>query len=102
VAVSSAKRLASLPDVPTLVEIGYPDMVTTTWHMLTSPAGMPRDIVGMLNREVIAIMDRPHMRKHFEIDAVETMALTPGQLTQFVRRESEKWGPVARVAAKVD
>ena len=102
VAVSSAKRLAALPTLPTLTELGYPDMVTTTWHMLTGPAGMPRDMVGMLNREVIAIVERPQMRKHFEIDAVETMPLTPTELTQFVRRESEKWGPVARVAAKVE
>jgi tripartite-type tricarboxylate transporter receptor subunit TctC len=70
--------------------------------MLTGPAGMPRDMVGMLNREVTAIVERPQMRKHFEIDAVETMPLTPAELTQFVRRESEKWGPVARVAAKVE
>jgi tripartite-type tricarboxylate transporter receptor subunit TctC len=102
VAVSSTKRLAGLPAVPTLVELGYPDMVTTTWHMLAGPAGMPRDIVGMLNREVIAIADRPDMRRHFEIDAVETMALKPGELTQFVRRESEKWGPVARVALRAE
>ena len=102
VAVSSAKRLAALPNLPTLTELGYPDMVTTTWHMLTGPAGIPRDIVGMLNREVIAIVERPHMRKHFEIDAVETMALTPAELTQFVRRESEKWAPVARVAVKAE
>ena len=55
-----------------------------------------------VNRDVIAIVERPQMRKHFEIDAVETMPLTPAELTQFVRRESEKWGPVARVAAKVE
>jgi tripartite-type tricarboxylate transporter receptor subunit TctC len=101
-AVSSAKRLAGLPNIPTLLELGYPDMVTTTWHMLAGPSGMPRDVVGMLNREVIAIVARPEMRKHFEIDAVETMALTPAELTQFVRRESEKWAPVARVAVKAE
>ena len=98
--MSSARRLASLPNVPTLLELGYPDMVTTTWHMVAGPAGMPRDIVGMLNREVIKIVERPEMRRHFEIDAVETMALTSAELTQFVRRESEKWAPVARVAVK--
>jgi tripartite-type tricarboxylate transporter receptor subunit TctC len=101
-AVSSTKRLPGLPNIPTLLELGYPDMVTTTWHMLSGPSGMPRDVVGMLNREVIAIVNRPEMRKHFEIDAVETMALTPAELTQFVRRESEKWAPVARVAVKAE
>jgi len=51
VAVSSARRLPMLPDLPTLDQLGYSDMVTTTWHMLTGPAGLGRDIVGALNRD---------------------------------------------------
>ena len=55
-AVSSAKRLPALPDVPTLDQLGYPDMITTTWHMLAGPAGVDRQIVSALNREVIRIV----------------------------------------------
>jgi len=102
VGVSSSKRLAALPDVPTLDELGYHDMVTTTWHMLSGPAGLPREIVGQLNREVIRIVDRPELRKQLETDAVETKAMTPAELTQFVRGEVEKWGPVARASAKAE
>jgi tripartite-type tricarboxylate transporter receptor subunit TctC len=102
VAVSSAKRLPALPDLPTLDQLGYPDMVTTTWHMLSGPAGLQREIVAALNREVIKIVERPEMRNVFENDAIETKAMTPAELTQFVRAEVEKWAPVARASVKAE
>jgi tripartite-type tricarboxylate transporter receptor subunit TctC len=49
IAVSSEQRLPDFPDLPTLVELGYPELVVTTWYSLAGPAGMPRDIVGKLN-----------------------------------------------------
>jgi tripartite-type tricarboxylate transporter receptor subunit TctC len=100
IAVSASKRLATLPDAPTLSELGYTDMVTTTWHMLSGPAGLPRDIVGALNREVVKIVERPDIRRHFEIDAAETRAMTPAELKEFVRGEVEKWTPVVHAATK--
>jgi tripartite-type tricarboxylate transporter receptor subunit TctC len=100
IAVSASKRLDALPDAPTLNELGYPDMVTTTWHMLMGPAGVPREIVGALNREVVKIVERPDMRRHFEVDAVETRAMTPAELKEFVRGEVEKWTPVVQTATK--
>jgi tripartite-type tricarboxylate transporter receptor subunit TctC len=102
IAVSSSKRLAELPDLPTLNELGYPDMITTTWHMLAGPAGVPREIVGALNREVIKIVERPDIRRHFETDAVETKAMTPAELKEFVRAEVAKWTPVVQSLAKPD
>jgi tripartite-type tricarboxylate transporter receptor subunit TctC len=102
VAVSSSKRLAELPELPTLSELGYPDMVTTTWHMLAGPAGLPKEIVGALNREVIKIVERPDIRRHFEIDAAETKAMTPPELKEFVRKEVEKWTPVVQSAMKAE
>jgi tripartite-type tricarboxylate transporter receptor subunit TctC len=102
VTVSSAKRLAAMPDLPTLSELGYPDLVTVNWHSLAGPAGMPKEIVGALNREVVKIAERPEMRKHFEIDAIETRPLTSAELTQFVRSEVEKWSPIVRAAVKVE
>jgi tripartite-type tricarboxylate transporter receptor subunit TctC len=100
IAVSSAKRLPALPDAPTLSELGYTDMVTTTWHMLAGPAGLSREIVGALNREVVKIVERPDIRRHFEVDAVETRAMTPAELKDFVRGEVEKWTPVVQAATK--
>src|SRR5262249_30667874 len=100
VAVSSAKRLPMLPELPTLNELGYPDMVTTTWHMLAGPADLPKDIVGALNREVVRIIDRPDIRVAFEADAIETRAMSPAELTAFVRGWVEKWTPFVQAAMK--
>jgi tripartite-type tricarboxylate transporter receptor subunit TctC len=102
VAVSASKRLPMAPDIPTLRELGYPDMVTTTWHMLSGPEGMPKEIVGALNREVVKIVERPEIRRLFEVDAIETRAMTPAELTQFVHDEVEKWTPVARASVKAE
>lgn len=101
-AVSSAKRLAAVPDLPALNELGYPDMITTTWHMLAGPADMSREIVGALNREVIRIVEQPDIRRHFETDAVETKVMTPVELREFVRAEVEKWTPVVQAAMKAE
>jgi tripartite-type tricarboxylate transporter receptor subunit TctC len=101
-AVSSSKRLTAIPDVPTLEQLGYPDMVTTTWHMLSGPARLDKEIVASLNRAVIKMIERPDMRKAFENDAIETKAMTPAELMQYVRSEVEKWTPVARAAVKAE
>jgi tripartite-type tricarboxylate transporter receptor subunit TctC len=81
-----------------LSELGYPDMVTTTWHMLSGPAGMPSDIVNALNREVNKIIEQPAMRKHLAVDAIETRAMSPAELTSFVKSEIAKWGPVVKAS----
>jgi tripartite-type tricarboxylate transporter receptor subunit TctC len=98
--VSSAKRPPGAPGLATLSELGYPDMVTTTWHMLAGPAGMPKDIVGVLNREVARIVDRPELRNVFESDAIEARAMTPAELRDFVATEIAKWTPVVKASMK--
>jgi tripartite-type tricarboxylate transporter receptor subunit TctC len=100
IGVSSVNRLPALPSLPTLSELGYPDMVTTTWHMLVGPAGLSKDIVRALNRAVIRSVDRPELRKVFEYDAVETRPMTPAELTQFVAGEVAKWTPVVKASMK--
>jgi len=63
---------------------------------------MPREIVGALNREVVRLGERPEMRRHFEIDAIESLPMTPAELAQFVRSEVEKWTPIVRAAVKAE
>jgi tripartite-type tricarboxylate transporter receptor subunit TctC len=96
VAVSSAQRVKEFPDLPTLTELGYPELVVTTWYGLSGPAGVPRDIVEKLNREVNAAMTVPEVRRHLEQEMVETRAMSADEFTQFMRAEVEKWAPVAR------
>lgn len=98
--VSSGKRLPQLPDLPTLSELGYPDIVTTTWTMISGPVGMPRTVVEAVNREVRAIAVKPVMRKHFEDEGEEPRLMSPAELTDFVKTEVARWVPVVRAMVK--
>jgi tripartite-type tricarboxylate transporter receptor subunit TctC len=97
-AVSSAQRLADFPDVPTLAELGYPDLVATTWCAISAPAGLSADIAARVNRAVSASFDLPQIRKQLAQDAVETKVMTPADVTAFMQAEIDKWGPVAERA----
>ena len=95
-AISSGERLADAPDVPTLKELGYPNLVETTWFALSGPARMPSAVVERLNGEVIKAMATPQVRKQMEQDVLLTEPMTPKQFTDFVQREIDQWGPIAR------
>ena len=99
IAVSSEQRLPDFPDLPTLVELGYPELVVTTWYSLAGPAGMPRDIVGKLNAAVNKAMELPDVKKHLETGMVQTKAMTADEATRFMQDEVTKWAPVARRVA---
>jgi tripartite-type tricarboxylate transporter receptor subunit TctC len=99
-AVSSAQRLPEFPDLPTLVELGYPELVTTTWYALAGPAGLPRDIVDRLNAAVNKAMELPEVKKHLTTGMIQTKAMTPAEMTAFMQGEVNKWVPVARRVAE--
>jgi tripartite-type tricarboxylate transporter receptor subunit TctC len=92
--VSASARLSQMPDVPTFRELGYPELVATTWFALSGPAGLPPDIVARINHEVVNAMDRPQMRKLMEQDAIETKAMSPAEVTQYFQSEIDKWQPI--------
>jgi tripartite-type tricarboxylate transporter receptor subunit TctC len=98
--VTASARLPQMPDVPTFRELGYPELIATTWFALSGPAGLPPDIVARLNRACVDAMDRPQMRRQIDQEAVEVKAMTPAEVTQFFQSEIDKWQPiVARVMA---
>lgn len=97
-AVSSARRLPDFPDVPTLKELGYPDMVTTTWWAFSGPAGLPAEIVQPLNRELGAYLDSAAVRGKLAQDSIETETMSPEEFTAFVAAEIRKWTPIAKAA----
>lgn len=99
-AVTSAERVPELPDVPTMKELGYPDLVATTWAAVSGPAGIDADIVGRLNRVVIAALATDGARKRLNQEAVATEPYSPQQFTQFVQSEIDRWRPVARQVVK--
>jgi tripartite-type tricarboxylate transporter receptor subunit TctC len=96
VAVSSKGRVAEYPDVPTLAESGYPDLVANTWYALSGPAGLPDEIVQKLNRAVAEVLELPDVKKRLDDDAIEREPMTPAQVTKLFAAEIAKWGPIAR------
>jgi tripartite-type tricarboxylate transporter receptor subunit TctC len=100
-AISSAARLGDFPDVPTLNELGYPDLVATTWWALSAPAGLPQQIADKVNRAIAASFGVAQVRRQLAQDAVETKVMTPAEVTQFMQAEIDKWAPIARRAVEM-
>jgi tripartite-type tricarboxylate transporter receptor subunit TctC len=70
--------------------------VATTWWSLSAPAGLPRDIADRVNREVNKSFALPQVEKQLKQDAVETKAMTPAEVTQYMQSEIDKWGPFVK------
>lgn len=96
IAVSSKARVAEYPNVPTLAESGYPDLVANTWYALSGPAGVPGEIVVKLNHAVAEVLEMPDVKKRLDDDAIEREPMTPEQVSKFVASEVAKWGPIAK------
>ncbi len=95
-AVSSGARIAEFPDVPTLQEEGYEDLVALTWYALSGPAGLSGDVVAKLNQAVNAAWALPALRQRLAADAIMAEPMSSAAVTAFVTSEVQKWGPIAR------
>jgi len=102
-AVSSAKRLPQLPDVPTLGELGYAGMEDYTWVGIFLPAGTPRAIADKLNAAVLKALDDPDLKQRLDTLAFETTAKPLEATADYVKAEVVKWAQVVKeTGAKVD
>jgi tripartite-type tricarboxylate transporter receptor subunit TctC len=97
-AVSASKRVAPLPDVPTLAEAGLPDQETDTMQAVLVPAGTPRSVVDLIYREIKAIVALPDVRERFAVLGLDAVANTPEQFATQIKVEIAKWGKVIRGA----
>jgi tripartite-type tricarboxylate transporter receptor subunit TctC len=95
-AVSSAKRLPQLPDVPTLTELGYAGMEDYTWVGLFLPAGTPQDIVQKLNEAVLKAVQSPDLKERLDGLAFEATAAPLRQTADSLRAEVTKWAQVVK------
>jgi tripartite-type tricarboxylate transporter receptor subunit TctC len=95
-AVSSAKRSASSPDVPTVAELGYPGFDGSSWFGLVGPPGLPRDIVIKLQTEIASILAKPDIREKLIALGADPIGNTPEQFAAHMKAETEKWGALVR------
>jgi tripartite-type tricarboxylate transporter receptor subunit TctC len=97
-AVTSARRTALLPDVPTLAESGLSSVDLGTWWGVAGPAGMPADIVNALNAEIGKMLTSPEFGTFLTNEGAEAEAMTPQQFGDMMRVEIERWTKVAHEA----
>ena len=97
-AVTSRKRLAILPDVPTVAESGYPDFVAMDWKAVVAPAGTAADVIQRLNGEVAKALTQPTLLATLEAEGSVPMRATPAEAASFIRAEQGKWASLIRDA----
>jgi len=97
-AVTSAKRLSSLPDVPTVMEAGVAGYEASLWMALMAPPAMPSTIVGRLNHELNAALESPESRSSLVAQGVEPEPGTAGAVQARIRTDIEKWHAVIKRA----
>jgi tripartite-type tricarboxylate transporter receptor subunit TctC len=97
-AVTSTRRIALLPDVPTLEESGTSGADLGTWWGIAGPAGMPVDVVNALNAEINKILASPELGTFLTNEGAEAEPMTPRQFGDLMRLETERWIKVAREA----
>jgi len=90
-AVTSARRSSSLPDVPTVAELGYKGFDVSTWYGLFMPAGTPKQVVTTVNAEVNKLLATPEMKAAIIAQGAEPQAMTPQELQTLLKTDYQKW-----------
>ena len=90
-AVTSAKRSTSLPDVPTVAEQGFKDFDVSTWYGVFAPAGTPKDVVNAVNAEINKLLATAEMKDAIHAQGAEPQAMTPDQFGTQLKADYQKW-----------
>jgi tripartite-type tricarboxylate transporter receptor subunit TctC len=98
IASTRLKRTPAYPNLPTVAELGYPGFDVGTWYGLMGPAGLPRDVVLKINREVIRILALPDVKEKLDQVGAEDGGGTPEQFAEFVRAEIAKYTKIVKDA----
>jgi tripartite-type tricarboxylate transporter receptor subunit TctC len=96
--VTTLKRVAAVPDIPTISEQGLKGFETGSWFGVSVPTGTSKDIVNRLHKESVRILALPEVRDRMASEGAEFVADTPEQFTAFFRSEIEKWGRAVKAS----
>lgn len=97
-AVTSIRRSTSLPDVPTVAELGYKDFDVSTWYGLFMPAGTPKDIVAKVGAEVNKLLDMPDMKAAIHAQGAEVQSMSPEQFSSLLKTDYAKWKGIVQAS----
>ena len=95
-AVTGKERLAIAQELPTMAESGLPGFDSLNWNGIVGPAGMPKDIVARLNREIVRAVNLPDIKEKVIAQGNFVIGDTPEQFGAYIRAESEKWARVVK------
>ncbi len=102
-AVTTAQRATTMPNLPTIAESGLPGYEAPAWYALFAPARTPKTIVDRMQAEVARIMKLPDVRERFAFETIQPVGSTSAELADFLKREIVKWGAIVRESgARVD
>jgi tripartite-type tricarboxylate transporter receptor subunit TctC len=96
--VTAKNRHPQLPDVPTVVEGGFPDLVVTSWQAAAAPAKTPREVVAKLNDATVKALRSPDVRERMNQIGFDVVASTPEEFGRFMREEVDRWTRVVQKA----
>jgi tripartite-type tricarboxylate transporter receptor subunit TctC len=95
-AVTTARRSATVPELPTLSEAGVPGFEAITWHGVVVPAATPAPLIERLNRDIVNVLRMPDLRERLESLGAELAAGTPRDFADYIAREIPKWTKVVK------
>jgi tripartite-type tricarboxylate transporter receptor subunit TctC len=98
IAVTSLKRMALAPEVPTVVEVGMPKLVAENFLGISGPPGTPAAVTERLHKEMSEIVKRPDMVKKLDELGIAMRPMTPAEFTAFVKKQVAEWGPAVKAS----
>jgi tripartite-type tricarboxylate transporter receptor subunit TctC len=98
VASADDERNPLLPNVPTVKESGLPDYVVTSWNALSAPGGLPKDILVVLNRDIVATLADPELRQKAREIGLNAQGSTPDAMRERMARDIKRWAEVIEKA----
>jgi len=97
-AVSSARRSPSVPELPTVAEAGVPGFAVDQWYALFAPTGTPKDVIAKLYGEVSRTVANRDVRERLLAMGLDPVGMPPDEFAPYLRSETEKWGKLVRAA----
>ena len=98
--VTAQRRMPDLPEVPTFTELGYPDLVATTWFGVSGPPGMPPALVDKINAEIRKGLKSEGMQKMMAAEGIQSQDWDAATFTRYVRSETDRWLPMVQSLQK--